>query len=594
MAGLIAIAVVVPVILGALSGAITIPHNDDFNYRRVALGLYEDGRIELARFSVMSLIGQVLAVQPFLWLTGGSPWAFALAGIGFTLLAIVAGYLLVRRVLSPGRAAVAMLTFVLFPGFLLNATSFMTDVPELATAVACLALGAAAIGRDGTTRWRWFAASLAMGCFAFSIREVALAAPIAVLIAVAMADRGPRRPFAYAGASVVAACLGIHVFTASLPDQGSVGLDFPAGLQRLRIAYSTVALVLLPAMVLAISWWRRRWRRRDVVAGLLIGYLLTWTALTTLIRTGNVPEMLIGNLFSIIGASGGGGLAGSRPIIYPDAAWKAVEDLALVGAILLPAIALGIVGSVIHSGGLSRARTRRWLGSTTGIILLFSVFTATGLAAYGYAITMFDRYLWSLAFTLAALLLYRPPTIPESEAESESGVETEPATEAVPGVDGEVEDDAEARTPAPEMTRPTGGRKTSRPAIALTGALLSLMGVLSILQLLNSNAFTAARWKAGDEAVALGIPAGTIDAGMEWVGYNSTGVAVVGRRASGLNMWYTGWWPSFHQCAVVSSTPLRRARHVLVTAEPGAYRQYQLFGPELPLYLYRITDPLCP
>lgn len=585
MAGLIALAVVVPVVLGMLSGAITIPHNDDFNYRRVALGLYQDGRIELARFSVMSLIGQVLAVQPLLWLTGGNPWAFALAGIGFTLLAIVAGYALVRRVLSPGRAAVAMLTFLLFPGFLLNATSFMTDVPELATAVACLALGAVAIGPGGATRWRWFAASLAMGCFAFSIREVALAAPIAVLIAAAMADRGPRRPFVVAGIAVILACAAIHAYTASLPDQGAVTLDFPAGLKRLRLAYSTLAFVLLPAIVIAIAWWRHRWRRRDVIVGLVIGYALTWTALTALVRTGHVPEMLIGNLFSSVGASGGGALAGSRPTIYPNEAWVAVETLALVAAMLLPAIALGMVGGVIHSGGISRARVRGWLGSTTGILLLFTLFTVAGLVAYGYAITMFDRYLWALAFTLAALLVYRPPSLEaiHTEDDEAGGAPAEPRRVV-------------AAEPAdPGGMPPPRPASTPRPAAALAGLLLAGFAALSLAQVLNSNAFSAARWQLGVDATTFGIHPATVDAGMEWVGYNAIGVADVGHPAFDGSMWYTGWWPSFEACAVVSSSELlHRPRYQLVTFEASAYRQFQLFGPELPLYLYRIRNAGCP
>jgi hypothetical protein len=580
---MIGLAVVLPVVLGALSGAITIPHNDDFTYRRVALGLYQDGHIELTRFSVMSLVGQLLAVQPFLWLTAGSPWAFALAGVGFTLIAIVAGYVLIRRVLRPGRALVAMLTFVLFPGFMLNATSFMTDVPELAAALACLALGAAAIGPGGRTQWRWFAASLMVGCFAFSIREMGLAAPIAVLIAVAMADRGPRRPFIAAGVAVTLACVGIHLFSASLPGQGSVALDLPAGLKRLRLAYSTLALALLPAIILAIAWWRHRWRRRDVMVGLIIGYALTWTALTTLVRTGHVPEMLIGNLFSSVGTSGGGALAGSRPTIYPNEAWVAVETLALAGAVLLPAIGLGIIGGVVHAGGLSRARARSWLGSTTGILLLFTLFTAAGLAAYGYAITMFDRYLWPLAFSAAALLLYRPP-----------GLE---AVERIEAIEPDDRSEPAAATEPIDVTETRSGAPASNPypAAALAGLLLAGFAALSLAQVLNSNAFSAARWQLGEDATALGIPAGMVDAGMEWVGYHSTGVAEVGRVARGGSMWYTGWWPSFQACAVVSSSEvLYRPRYQLVTYEAAAYRQFQLFGRDLPLYLYRVRNAGCP
>jgi hypothetical protein len=370
---------------------------------------------------------------------------------------------------------------------------------------------------------------------------------------------------------VTLACVGIHLFSASLPGQGSVALDLPAGLKRLRLAYSTLALALLPAIILAIAWWRHRWRRRDVMVGLIIGYALTWTALTTLVRTGHVPEMLIGNLFSSVGTSGGGALAGSRPTIYPNEAWVAVETLALAGAVLLPAIGLGIIGGVVHAGGLSRARARSWLGSTTGILLLFTLFTAAGLAAYGYAITMFDRYLWPLAFSAAALLLYRPP-----------GLE---AVERIEAIEPDDRSEPAAATEPIDVTETRSGAPASNPypAAALAGLLLAGFAALSLAQVLNSNAFSAARWQLGEDATALGIPAGMVDAGMEWVGYHSTGVAEVGRVARGGSMWYTGWWPSFQACAVVSSSEvLYRPRYQLVTYEAAAYRHSSSSGVTCP------------
>lgn len=39
--GLVALGVGLPAVLGVLSGSILIPHNDDPNYRRVALTLFQ-------------------------------------------------------------------------------------------------------------------------------------------------------------------------------------------------------------------------------------------------------------------------------------------------------------------------------------------------------------------------------------------------------------------------------------------------------------------------------------------------------------------------------------------------------------------------
>lgn len=573
---LIVLGVGLPVVLGAISGSITIPHNDDYNYRRVALGLYQDGRIELSHFSVASLLGQLVAVQPFLWITGGGPWAFAIMTIGFTIVAIVAGYALVRRILEPGRALVAMLTFILFPGFLLNATTYMTDVPELSAAVLCLALGAAAIGPAGRTRWGWLAASLAVGCFAFSIREVALAAPVAVLIAVAAADRGSLRPHLVAAAVAIVAIVAIHLLIANLPDPGFVPFNIRGGQRRIELAFSTLALVLLPATALAVGWWRERWRRLDILAGLVVGYLVAWGALTTLARTGHLPEMLVGNLFGPYGDSGGGSLAGDRPTIYPSQAWVAVNGLALAAAIVLPAVGAGIVGTAIRAGGIARARVRGWLGSATGIVLLFATFTGLGLAAYGYAFTMFDRYLWPLAFAVATLLLIRPRSVGSR-----------------PAADASILSEASA-APESGALRTETPRRAVRPSAMLAAALLSGLAVLSMLELLNSDAFSAARWQMGLEATAAGIPAGNVDAGLEWVGYRSTGDAQFGRRPLFGGMYYTGWWSSFRLCGLVSSSPRNRTGYELITANPSAYRQFELFGDALPLYLYRVSGQGCP
>jgi hypothetical protein len=133
-----------------------------------------------------------------------------------------------------------------------------------------------------------------------------------------------------------------------------------------------------------------------------------------------------------------------------------------------------------------------------------------------------------------------------------------------------------------------------RPAPWLAGLLLVALGGLSLMHLLASNAFSAGRWAFGERALALGIPAGHVDAGMEWVGYYATGDARVYWGAPKGQMWYTGWWPSFRLCAVVTSSEVKNPAYEIVFADPSAYRQYQFGGPPLPLFLYRVNAPGCP
>ena len=113
------------------------------------------------------------------------------------------------------------------------------------------------------------------------------------------------------------------------------------------------------------------------------------------------------------------------------------------------------------------------------------------------------------------------------------------------------------------------------------------------MHLLASNAFAAGRWAFGERAVALGIPAGHIDAGMEWVGYFATSDARVFWIPPKGQMWYTAWWPSFRYCAVVTSSAIGPALEI-VFADPSAYRQYQFAGPPLPLFLYGSTSQAAP
>lgn len=554
---LIAVGVVLPAFLAVWSGSFNISHNDDFNYRRIALTLFQTGQVQLTGWTVMSLIGQLASVQPILWISGGASWAFGLTTAAFGVAAIVAGYFLARRVLSVPAATFATLALLFFPGFLLNSTSFMTDVPALAGELGCLALATVALGRSGTARWRWLTASLAVGCFAFSIREFAVAAPVAVLLVAAAQEGAHYRRYAVAGLVVLAACGGIYLITANLPGQGSVSLlaDAPLSslsIDRVRLAGSTLALVLSPALVVAATGWWRSWRLVDAVVGLVIGVALYNAEIVQLITSGIVPTMMVGNLIDRNGAPGTGVLAGDRPILIGPPLWdilNAVALAAVVGACILLASA---IGRALRGAGEPRPRRLTDLvGSTAGLLATFALLYGLGLVAFGLVASTFDRYLWPLAIPLAALLLR------------------------------------------------AGGRHSVRASIRLPAfAAAAVLGLglvaTSFALVLNSDAFDSARWQMGDYAVAAGVAPGSVDAGMEWVGYNATGVATVGAAPTSSEMWYDAWWPSFQPCAVVSSSPLTLPGFRLLHADIEAYRLLLFEGPQETLYLYRVDAPGCP
>jgi hypothetical protein len=556
---LVTIGVGLPLLVGVASGAILVPHNDDFNYRRVALGLYEHGQVQLTGWTVMSLIGQLALIQPFLWVSGGASWAFAVMTAIVAVIGIAGSYMLVRRVLPPFRSFIAVFLVLVFPGFLLNTTSFMTDVPAYAGEVVCLALGAAALQHQGADRWRWLIASLAVGWFAFSIREFALAAPVAVLVSATASARDSRRRYVVAGVVLLAACGVTYYITSHLPGQGIAVLAplSDNNVERTLQGLTTLAFGLSPALVVGSARWLPRAHVPDAVIGATAGVVLLRDSVFSVLSGSGIPTQLVGNLLVREGAPGSGALAGGRPILFDSPWWDVMNLLAIVAAILGTAVLGGVIGLAVRRRALgNRPSLSAAVGSVTGLLVVFSLTYAGGLFAFGLVASMFDRYLWPLALPLAALLLVKPRWPDELPAH---------------------------RRQVPAALS-TGG----------AGIAMATLAISSLVLLLNSDAFDAARWRVGQQAIDAGFAAETIDAGMEWVGYHATGTAQVNASVPSDQMWYSAWWPSFHQCAIVSSSPLDIQGFRLESARIDAYRLLLFAGPESALYLYRAPGPGCP
>jgi len=580
--GLVIVAVVLPAALATIAGAILIPHNDDFAFRRVALTLYETGRLEFTGWSIMTLVGQVALTAPLLWLLQGSAWAFAISTAALTIIGVAAASHLGRRVLSPSRTTFAVLTVLFVPGFLRYTTTYMTDVPAWAVELLCLALGATALGQaDARRRWRWLVASLVVGWWAFSIREFALAAPVAVVIATAASDpNGRRAPYVVAGAMVMAACGALYILTRAIPGQfeNQIHVELAVAIDRVIGSIATLAFALIPPLILCLATWLPRWRRgvhpfdgparRRALAGGLVGLVLCTGLfagdLATLAREGPGGEIgtLIGTVFGWVGTPDAQVLAGARPALYPDGLWDALNVAALVAAF----VAFAMLGAAIGAAGVSAVRAldpRRLdspLGSVLGLLVTFSVLYGVGIAIFGVAVLTFDRYVWPLVLPLSVLLLWRPAQV-VAAAEPVSPGETR----HLPGLAG-----------------------------WLAGASLAGMGVLSLALLVNSLAFDAARWRIGEDEVGRGVPAAWIDAGFEWVGYHATGVADVSKPFPDGATRYTRLWSSYRQCVVVSSSRLTWPGLELAATRPEAYRRLLFVGARTRLYVYRSTDPGCP
>lgn len=582
LAALLTIGVAIPVVLGTLSGAILIPHNDDPSMRRVALGLFETGRLALNGWTSMTLVGQVILVQPFLWATSGGPWAFAAATATLAVLGIGSSFLLARRLLSVRRAALAVLGILVFPGFLLNTTSFMTDVPAWSASMICLALWATALDRSGPRRWAWLAAALVVGCFAFSIRDFAIAAPAAVLIAGLAAEPAFRRRYWLAAAAVLAACGAIYVVCLQLPGRFEPRLQgiTPADISGLGKGVATLALVLSPAIVLAAASWWRRWHVIDWLIGSGVGLLVTSGSIASLARTGRWPQMLVGNLLEVSGSLGPGALAGGRPVLFRPPAWDALNGVALVATIVL----LGLVGAVVGAyarrvrrrltaGEPRRAAFAPGISPTVAMIAIFALVYGAAMGSWSLLVVMLDRYLWLLVLPIYIVLLTQP----------------DPCADPIDG--------ARPAT-APPAAEPLAAARGRRSLAGLPGAvsvlLLAGLAATSAILLLNADAFESARWHVGDVAVARGFAAETVDAGLDWVAFHATGVATPYATAPPGWSRYDAWWPPFRLCAMASTSPLPQPGFELIATYPTAYRLLLFAGPNEPLYLYRVPGPGCP
>jgi len=232
------------------------------------------------------------------------------------------------------------------------------------------------------------------------------------------------------------------------------------------------------------------------------------------------------------------------------------------------AVGAGVLGFHVRSALRAPRSIPARLASPAGIVLMFVVATVLGLIVFGLIGNIYDRYFWPVVPTLAALMLI-PPLVEERV------VDVHQTT---------VEDGDERRS---GVARPIGAIPT---VTAL--ALILLLGGMGLSFLLNSAAFDRARWSAGERLVDLGIPAESIDAGYEWVGYHATGLASFAHPVPAPTSW-EGLFPSFRLCGFVAATPQNVPGARLVEVDLHAYRLLLFAGTDETLYLYRVEGRQC-
>lgn len=530
----------IPLGLATVAGAIGLPHNDDWVYIQGAEALLHSGSIAMSGHNAAA-IGQLVLVQPLLWLSAGATWAYTAFGLAAAAISVAATYALARFYLPPAQAILAPILLLVFPGFLRESASFMTDGPALALALLSLLAG---IGWLRGGRRALLVASLGLGIAGASVREFDVVAPLAVVgtawLRTIRLDHRRLLILLSASLALVGAATVVAAARASAPT------DTPVATTTLRIllvgpTMTTLAAVLLPLTMVAFSRWRDRLRATTVVAGIgVVGVALL------------VPTVrpLIGQTWASNGLAGDALLDGVRAQVIGPLPWSLTEELAILGAVLAASLVVAwattlqvadrpATGELESLGAFVRS-------DSLTLVLFLSGYAAAVVVSAAAAVGPFDRYLYPMV-PAAAILLAQ-------------------------GTD--------------DFWRP------GRVQLASHLALLWL-GVSAVMIATNSFAFDVARWQAGEAAVGLGYQAQAVDAGYEWVGTHAPGQPKQTLRDHKLT-WYDDVLLAEPPCAVVSSSRLTTPGFVLLSANVASYRQYLLMGPVEPLYLYGAAGPGCP
>ena len=250
----------IPFVLAFVTESLAIPHNDAWAYSRIAQAFARGEGLHLVGWNRVFLLGQVV-------LFGQSP---SIAGQHATVgvvavCGLVAVFVLLRDQVGDARALFGTAVMGLVPGFGLLATSFMTDVPAWACGTVCLAISSVAIRRVAPSA---LAVGLAIGVAGATCRDDAIVAPLAALLAAAIAWRRDRRAMQILFVEALAVLIvfgGLETWRRGMEngDELALALNVSSTAFTSVRAYFTFALFLTPAVAFAVrpgEWSRRaRW-----------------------------------------------------------------------------------------------------------------------------------------------------------------------------------------------------------------------------------------------------------------------------------------------------------------------------------------------
>ncbi len=474
-----------PLALAQHFGALGIPRNDDWSFALSAFRFADHGRVSGNGWASMNLVGQLVLSAPVVWLFGHRITALQIEVAVLGVLGLVAVFDLSRRLVTPPRALFVALMVAVGPMWASLNVSFMTDVPAFALGMIALALGIRAF-RDDRIDGHLYTISVIIGFAAFTVREYAIVAPIAVCLAALWVGAQRFRPrmamlASVFGGLVAAAAVfllwrhelsGFSDLSPARPDPSSVRSAFQEACQSAVL----VGVLVSPAVVLAgparlvRAAWQRAPRTSAVLGVVTASALLVETA-----RHWSSGAFLgPGDYVMPTGTLDTYTISGRRPDLLPKAL---LFGLAMVGIAAVVVLVLSAVPpSLAALRGIAERRVPEPASPALAVVALAAV--GYGLI-YGlpsaFRLVTYDRYVLPLIPLLGVLVL--------------------------------------------RAARPMVG-KPRRARIA-GGAALAFLAVFGFVYAANSASFDGTKWKVAESVSKAAGGAARVQGGFEWNDYHA-------------------------------------------------------------------------
>ena len=404
---------VVPVLIARHFGALGVPKDDDWSYTLSAFHFADSGKLNGNNWGAMSLVGQLVLAVPVVRLFGHSIVALQMEVVVMGVVGLLAVFDLAKRVISPNKALFVALIVAVGPMWASLSVSFMTDVPAFSLAMVSLALGARGVGRDGIDS-KFFWPSVVVGLVAFTVREYALIAPLAVVVSAMVVERRSRPVLVRMTATLlgVLALAGVFLlWRGSLPGFQSLTPLRPH-LSSIRATANVslqsavlVGLLVTPAIVLAGPWrlLTRSWNRAPRAT---VGVAIITTAALVAENATRVSHGFIGPGDSVLpsGSFGTALIAGARSNLLPVGILAALAIVGLLSAVVLSVACVPPVADLWVRIRVRNLSTQR---SMVPIILALAMcgYIATIVLSLVTELNYWDRYILPLLPIVCILVL---------------------------------------------------------------------------------------------------------------------------------------------------------------------------------------------